>query len=48
MFDFAARKQGLHIAVSFDEATADNSVVITMTNNEGETRVVTGTIVLDD
>ena len=48
MFNFAVRKQGLHIAVSFDENTADNSVVITMTNSEGVTTEYTGTIVLDD
>ena len=48
MFDFAARKQGLHIAVSFDENTADNSVVITLSIPGEEPVVYTGTIVLDD
>ena len=47
MLNFGITKQGFHIAVSFDEDTADNSVVITVNDGENEPLVVTGAIVLD-
>lgn len=47
MFDFGARKGNFHIAVSIDESNGDNSVVITMKDEEGVEHTVTGTIVID-
>lgn len=48
MLDFGIRKQGFHIAVSIEESTGDNSVVVEITNDEGITTTATGTIVFDE
>ncbi len=48
MLDFGIRKQGFHIAVSIEESTGDNSVIVEVTNDEGVTTSVTGTIVFDE
>lgn len=48
MLDFGIRKQGFHIAVSIDEDTGDNSVVVEVTNDAGVTTTVTGAIVFDE
>ena len=48
MLDFGCRKLGFHIQVSIDESTGDNSVVVTMTNDEGIEFTATGTIVFDE
>lgn len=48
MLDFGCRKQGFHIQVSIDESSGDNTVVVTMINDEGNTVTATGTIVFDE
>ena len=48
MLDFGCRKPGFHIQVSIDEGTGDNTVEVNVTNDEGVTTTVTGTIVFDE
>ena len=47
MLDFGCRKGDFHIAISIDESNGDNSVVITMKDEEGVVHTITGTIVID-
>ena len=47
MFDFGARKENLHILISFNESNGDNSVTVTTKTDEGVEQTVTGTIVFD-
>lgn len=48
MLDFGIRKQGFFIQVSIEESSGDNSVTAEITNTEGETLTLTGTIVFDE
>ena len=48
MLDFGIRKQGFYIAVSIEESTGDNTVIVEVTNDEGVTTTVTGVIVFDE
>lgn len=47
MFDFGARKENLHILISFDESNGDNTVTVTTKTSEGVVETLTGTIVFD-
>lgn len=47
MLDFGIRKQDLHIAISYDEDSGDNTVTIELVDSEGFPQTYTGSIVLD-
>lgn len=47
MLYFGIRKQNFHIAVSIDESNGDNTVVLTIIDDEGTEHTVEGVIVFE-